>query len=73
MAHSSNGLAEGQFPPERDDLNLSLGKHASIVSLGGLLDLISALDAEISEMPYPYPRFAHELADGIAASTKVAE
>jgi len=31
------------------------------VSLAGLIDLLAALESEISQLPQPAPLFAHEL------------
>ena len=73
MTYSSSGSVDGQLPREPDNLNISLGKCTSTISLTGLIDLLSALDPEISELPSPYPLFARELEAGIAASLQVAE
>ena len=73
MSYFNDGPVDGQFPPEPANLNISLVKCTSIISLTGLIDLLSALDPEISELPSPYPLFARELMDGIAASLQVAE
>ena len=73
MSYSSNGSVEGQFPPEPDNLDISLGKCTSIISLSGLADLLSALESEIGRLPAPYPLFADELEDGIATLLEVGE
>lgn len=42
------------------------------VSLSGLLDLLTVMSPELSELPSPYPLFAHELEVVLAESLGVS-
>ena len=49
------------------------GHTTPILSLEGLVDLLAALELELSKLPEPLPLFSRELVDGIAASLAVKE
>lgn len=69
----NNDPSGGQHLPNPDDLTLPQGGTTPIMSLTGLVDLLSALEPELSELPPPYPLFAHELTVGILDRLGVKE
>ena len=73
MTYFNNQSGDGQRLPEPDDLTLPQGGTTPIMSLIGLVDLLSALEPELSELPEPYPLFARELASGILERMGVSE
>lgn len=55
-----------------DTLNPSAEIGNPVISLGGLLDLLDVLEAEISLLPEPAPLFAHELAAALSETMGVS-
>lgn len=73
MAQFSNGFADGQPPQNLDNFDISAEGTTSIVSLVGLVDLLTALETELATLPSPLELFAMELRDGIAESLEAPE
>ena len=73
MKNLSNTPADGQPPQEPENLPLPHGDDTPIMSLAGLLDLLTVMEPELADLPSPLPLFSRELAAGILERLGVSE
>ena len=73
MKNLNNGSAVSPPPQNLDNFDISVEGTPSIMSLTGLVDLLTALETELATLPIPLSLFATELRDGISVSLAVTE